>query len=256
VKRVIVTRPQREAQQWVHQLSRLGFEAFAFPLIEIRAAAQGVAVQSAWSGIAGFHAVMFVSGNAVEAFWSARPQAMEINALPRAWATGPGTREALVTAGWPGENIDAPDSGAPQFDSEALWELVGPSVDGTSRVLIVRGSDAGGTQLGRGWFAGQLAAAGADVQTVVAYERHVPQPDVQQIAIAANACRDGSVWLFSSSQAVSHLGVLMPGQDWSQARAVATHPRIAQAAREAGFGVVCESRPALADVVRSIESAG
>ncbi|MGE3348297.1 MAG: uroporphyrinogen-III synthase, partial [Ramlibacter sp.] len=39
-----------------------------------------------------------------------------------------------------------------------------------------------------------------------------------------------------------------------RARAVATHPRIAQAAREAGFGVVCESRPALADVVASIES--
>jgi uroporphyrinogen-III synthase len=62
------------------------------------------------------------------------------------------------------------------------------------------------------------------------------------------------VWLFSSSEAVANLRALLPDQSWQQARAVATHPRIAQAARDAGFAVVCESRPALADVVASIES--
>ena len=36
--------------------------------------------------------------------------------------------------------------------------------------------------------------------------------------------------------------------------AVATHPRIAQAAGAAGFAVVCESRPALVDLLASIES--
>jgi uroporphyrinogen-III synthase len=35
---------------------------------------------------------------------------------------------------------------------------------------------------------------------------------------------------------------------------VATHPRIAQAARDAGFGAVLEARPTLDDVVASIES--
>ena len=46
----------------------------------------------------------------------------------------------------------------------------------------------------------------------------------------------------------------LPDQDWGQARALVTHPRIAQAARAAGFGSVQECRPALADVVASIES--
>jgi uroporphyrinogen-III synthase len=49
----------------------------------------------------------------------------------------------------------------------------------------------------------------------------------------------------------------LAGVDWRQARAIATHPRIAQAARAAGWGVVVESRPALDDIVmclRSIES--
>jgi uroporphyrinogen-III synthase len=62
------------------------------------------------------------------------------------------------------------------------------------------------------------------------------------------------VWLFSSSEAVANLQSLLPDQSWQQARAVATHPRIAQAARTAGFGVVCESRPILGAVVASIES--
>ena len=37
-------------------------------------------------------------------------------------------------------------------------------------------------------------------------------------------------------------------------RALATHPRIAQAARDAGFSVVSESRPGMDDLVASIES--
>ena len=66
----------------------------------------------------------------------------------------------------------------------------------------------------------------------------------------SEAATDGSVWLFSSSEAVGHL----PAADWSQARAVATHPRIAEAVRAAGWGVVVESRPALTDILASIES--
>ena len=68
------------------------------------------------------------------------------------------------------------------------------------------------------------------------------------------AASDGSLWLFSSAQALANLVVRMPGQDWGRARAVATHPRIAQAARDAGFSVVSESRPDMDDLVASIES--
>jgi uroporphyrinogen-III synthase len=61
------------------------------------------------------------------------------------------------------------------------------------------------------------------------------------------------VWLFSSSEAVENLRKVSDSQ-WSKALAIATHPRIAQAAKDAGFGVVYESRPLLADVAASIES--
>ena len=45
-------------------------------------------------------------------------------------------------------------------------------------------------------------------------------------------------WLFSSSEAVGHLPTLAPDADWSAAHALATHPRIAEAARALGMGTV------------------
>ena len=100
----------------------------------------------------------------------------------------------------------------------------------------------------------QIAAAGGTVDFVAAYERGAPQFDADQQALARQAATDGSVWLLSSSEAVAHLAAALPGQHWGQARALATHPRIAQAAQAAGFGSVNECRPAFNEVAASIES--
>jgi len=74
------------------------------------------------------------------------------------------------------------------------------------------------------------------------------------LALARQASHNGSLWLLSSSEAIAHLGRALPGQDWAAAHALATHPRIAQAARAAGFGCVSECKPALADVAAFIKS--
>jgi len=260
--RVIVTRPERDARRWVAELRDGGFDALALPLIDIGPAPDRQAVVRAWQGLDGCIAAMFVSGNAAQQFLAARPVDVPAPlAQPgptRAWATGPGTRQALLDGGVPVSLIDAPADDAPQFDSEALWALVSQKAQPGSRVLIVRGGDAAsssdGKGAGRDWFASRLAACGCTADFVVAYARRAPQLDPAQLALARAAASDGSVWLFSSSEAIANLAQAMPGQDWQRARAVATHPRIAQAARDAGFAVVRESRPALADVVASIES--
>ena len=128
------------------------------------------------------------------------------------------------------------------------------------RVLIVRGSDAAATLdpgapgVGRDWLANTLRGAGVEVDFVVAYARQAPRWSGQQLALAQGAAQDGSLWLFSSAEAIANLRQLLPQQDWRSARALTTHPRIAQAAREAGFGVVQESRPSLQEIVASIES--
>ena len=89
---------------------------------------------------------------------------------------------------------------------------------------------------------------------VLAYTRSAPQFTPAQIAQAQAAADNGAVWLLSSSQALGNLCAALAGQDWRRARALATHPRITEAARAAGFGAVYECRPALQDVATALES--
>ena len=261
--RVIITRPEADATAWVKQLSERGQEVLALPLIEISAARDSAPLRQAWQHLSRYQAVMFVSGNAVAQFAAAQAQGTLANwsqqaPLTRAWGTGPGTRQALLRAGVAAAQIDVPATG--QFDSEALWQLVQSSVRPGQRELIVRGTDAQQTLapsasgVGRDWLAQALRSAGAEVDFVVAYGRRAPLWSLPQLALAQSAAQDGSLWLFSSAEAISNLRQLLPQQDWALARALATHPRIAQAARDAGFGVVRESRPSLHEVLASIES--
>lgn len=253
--RVVVTRPQREAQDWVQALQRAGLEAWALPLISIAPAPDAAAVQRAWQQIALYQGLMFVSANAVEGFYAARPPGAHGPA--QAWATGPGTVRALLQAGQPAAQIVAPSSDAPQFDSEALWALLAGHIRPGARVLVVRGADAAGRSsagAGRDWFTQQVQEAGGTVDLLATYQRLGPVLSTEQRQRAQAAAADGSVWLFSSSEAVLNLRTSLPGQSWERARAVATHARIAQAVRAAGFAEVRESRPALADVQASIES--
>ena len=275
--RVIVTRPAREAHTWVAALQAAGLSAVALPLIAVGPAADPVPVVAAWKRIAAFDALMFVSGNAVAQFFAIKPAVDPVSieqaaiknvasantvAVPslitRAFVTGPGSRDALLRAGVPPECIDAPDDESGQFDSEALWTRVAHRVHSGYRVLIVRGDVSGGgfamEGVGRDWFASQVQAAGGQVEFVVAYQRSSPHLTAADLALVNAATADGSVWLFSSSEAVANLCHTRPALQWNGARCVVTHTRIAQAARTAGFGVVCESRPVLSAVVASIES--
>jgi uroporphyrinogen-III synthase len=252
--RVIVTRPEQEAPAWAAALRERGFDAVLLPLIRILPAPRPAEVQAAWQSIAKCRAVMFVSGNAVRHFFAGRASQQEGWPVGvRAWATGPGTRQALADVGVDEARVDAPPAESAQFDSETLWQQVRSQVRPGDEFLIVRGADsgeAGGN--GRDWLARQLADAGAQVATVAAYLRTGPVwSEAQRREAAAGS---GDAWLFSSSQAIANLRSLLPGHDWSRSVAVATHPRIAQAAREAGFGVVCESRPELGAVRAALES--
>ena len=260
---VIVTRPEREALQWVASLQARGIDALALPLIAITPPADVQALELARAQVqaGAYSAVMVVSSNAGQHLFDqktalALTQQAQDAIKTRVWSPGPGTARALQALGVEGSRIDTPAPDAAQFDSESLWAQVHSQVGPGARVLIVRGTEAGATQegTGRDWLAQQIRAAGGAVDFVVAYTRGAPVWNAPQQALAREAASDGSLWLLSSSQALEHLCAALPGQDWRQARALATHPRIAQAARNAGFGEVRECRPALADVAASIES--
>ena len=60
-KPVIVTRPAREAAQWVDDFRAAGLVAAALPLIVIEPAADAEPLRAAWRRISDYAALMFVS---------------------------------------------------------------------------------------------------------------------------------------------------------------------------------------------------
>ena len=220
------------------------------PLIEIAPPLDPRPVDDAWRSLGGRGLLVFVSGNAVARFFAARPAGAPWPQGLLAAAPGPGTAESLRAEGVPAAAIVAPAADARQHDSESLWqELRSHDWQGRS-VLLVRGDG------GRDWLAERLAEAGATVDAVATYRRLAPPlSDAERRHVdAALAAPAQHAWLFSSSEAVARLETLDGVSIASGSRALATHPRIAMRAREAGFGEVVEVNPGLDAVVACIQS--
>ena len=276
---VVITRPAAQAAAWEQALQAAGHPVLLLPLLAIHPASDVQALRAAWSQLAQWDALMFVSANAIDAFFAQRP--LDVHwpqdaHAPRAWVPGPASARALEAAGVPPRLIDAPAAQAEQFDSESLWEQVRTQVAGGFRLLVLRGGRASAeplpsplasTGIGREWLAEQVQTAGGSVGWLLAYLRAAPSWAEADYERAATARDSSALWLFSSSECAAHLQALTHSAPaawrdaagsvqafWSGSVALATHPRIAKAVRAAGFGAVHLSRPGLADVLASIES--
>lgn len=248
--RLIVTRPRAQATAWVRELQALGQQVSALPLIDIAALDDTAPLHQAWQRLDAYTLVVFVSANAVMHFLAAAPAGTAWPAGVLAGSTGPGTSAALRAAGVPAAALVEPAADAPGFDSEALWAQVSHLNWAGCRVLVVRGED------GRDWLADTLRTRGAAVDFLAAYRRLPPACGAAEAAVlqSALAAPAKHLWLFSSSEAVANLRALAPQADWSRSAALASHPRIAQAARAAGFGRVDLTAPAPAAVVALLGS--
>ena len=248
--KVLVTRPEAQASGWVQRLRERAFDASALPLIGIAPPADPAPVIAAWDHLADYRLAVFVSPNAAEQFFALRQSDALWPDTTLAGSTGPGTSLALHGFGVPSASLVAPAADAPQFDSEALWALLAPMPWRDRGVLIVRGDG------GRDWLADTLRAQGAQVTPLCAYHRVAPSFTAAQRSQlgAALAQPAAHVWLFSSSEAIAALVAAAPGTAWAAARAIATHPRIADTARDAGFGEVKLARPELEAVVACLQS--
>lgn len=248
--KILVTRPEPQASDWVEQLRAEGEHAQALPLIEIGPPPQSQAVHEAWTALPGTRMVMFVSPNAALWFARQRPDAQRWPPGTLAAAPGPGTADTvsacLKDAGLQADQLISPSPDSEQFDSEHLWPLLEPLPWDGHHVLIASGGDQGEAR-GRQWLTQRLQEKGARVSAVLAYQRRPARwTDAQQrLALLARQHPDEHIWLLSSSEAIDHLvqawadqGGLPPG-----ARAMATHPRVAENARLAGFTHVCDTRP-------------
>jgi uroporphyrinogen-III synthase len=270
--RVVLTRPAEDAKPWARELQAAGHEVLLLPRTTIGTAPDSNLAKRCRQRLAEFSAVMFVSANAVAHFFLDQVADLKASgnlvdifnaAKTRAWATGPGTVQALLDQGIVLQQIDSPAPHAAQFDSEALWQRVSAQIKPGERLLIVRGAandpqefSANGN--GRDWLASQLKGAGVSVEFCATYQRIRPTftpaelMKIEQWIGGVDA--QAAIWLFSSSESITNLVAALPGRSLGQARAICTHPRIAVHARACGFGVVLQSRPTLADVLASIES--
>jgi len=269
--RVVVTRPQPEASRWAAELQQAGWPTVVLPLMAFSAPSDPSSLQVGRTHLHTYHASMWVSPQAVEAFFSDnrtteanKPdgalQKLPMGSALRFWAPGPGTAKALQRAGVTLLQIDQPAADAQQFDSDALWSEVSGQVVPGFRLLVVHGEGqeeasevyhphaAKASVPARERLAQRVRAAGGVVDGCVAYRRGCPAWSASEHTLARQLLDEKAIWLFSSSEAIAHLAELMPGADWRQGVALATHPRIAQTASDLGLGCVETCRPALADV--------
>lgn len=247
--RVLVTRPAAQASIWVRDLVGQGIDAVALPLIHIVPTASPPQLDAVWSGLDRFKLVMFVSPNAVEQFFATvSPPRWPAHVL--AASPGPGTSASLRAFGVPAQAVIEPGFEAPQFDSEALWQQLRQRDWRGAHVLMVAGEG------GRDWLAQQLLACGAQVEHCHVYRRVAPVWSPSALALVQRALDHPGehLWFFSSSEAVVQLTSRFSPPLWSSSQALATHPRIAQTAVDAGFAAVTSCRAHLDAVVACIQS--
>ncbi|HEY4082731.1 MAG TPA: uroporphyrinogen-III synthase [Burkholderiaceae bacterium] len=240
---LILTRPRPQAQEWLARLRALGLEVQSLPLIEIERG-DGVAAREAWGLLPQAALAMFVSPNAVAAFFAVQDTS-PWPAHTLAACVGPGSAQALREAGVPDPLIVQPPADSESLDSEHLWPQLSPHDWGGRLALMLRGEG------GRDWLGERLRERGAQTRAFNLYRRVCPHFDAAEQALLAETLKEPGrhVWLLSSAEALGHLRSLAPaGFDFSAQRAIATHERIGAAAHTLGFGHVVLARPDAAAV--------
>jgi len=242
---VVITRPAGQSNELIALLAAAGIATLDFPLIDIAPVTDDAPLRAALASLERYALVVFVSPNAVDHAF-AQSDSIWPHALPIG-VVGPGSVQALARHGVaaPAYNVISPPSGSDEdtarFDSEGLFAAIDAALGATSlegkRVLIVRGDG------GREWLAERLREAGAEVDTVAAYRRLVPEPSIGAWARVHELLAGvPHAWLLTSSEGVRNLNELahdhLTADEIAQlkrAALVTPHPRIAQTARALGF---------------------
>src|SRR5258706_3976043 len=247
---IVVTRPDDAGRELTAQLAELGADALWLPSFEIGPAPDPEAVRAQLRQMSSYDIAIFVSANAVRATrlilappaaglesdgaytWPAQVPIGVVGAATRA-------QEAVAFAGakiiGPVSLNDEDERAGLEAGSEALWRALQASSIALRRVLIVR------AEAGREWLREQLQDAGADVTSVAVYTRRVPRLNEEQGRwLHERSLGAAPALVVTSSEAVAALAQQMAAAPalahWLRAgRALASHSRIAERLRAAGY---------------------
>ncbi len=231
-KRVAVTRPPEQAGRLIEGLGRLGADALACPTIRIGDPSDPGGLARAVENLDSYDWIVFTSANGVRRFWAVLGQVMDEPRLPvhtRVAAIGPATADELVTLGGHPEVV--PEEYVAEAVADALIAL--DEMSGR-RVLLPRAAGA------RKVLPERLAAAGAVVEEVVAYEAHANPEGIAELRGAIDRGEIDMV-TFTAASTVRHF-VERAGSDLGEARVAVIGPITADAARSVGVRVDIEAK--------------
>jgi uroporphyrinogen-III synthase len=247
---IVITRPGRAGRNLTERLRQLHSEVLWWPAFDILPAPDVAQVQARLQHLGQYDLVLFVSTAAVEAIhgslegnWPAQTVIGAVGASTRlAAAALPGADEATIIA----------PAGEDESGSEGFWRAWLAQGRAASRVLVLRADH------GRDWLIERFRAAGSHVDALAVYQRvthTLTTEDRGRVQHWIDSAIAPAV-VFSSSEAVKALEIALPhAGSWLRSGvALATHARIADALRGAGYSRVVTVRSADDDVVRTLES--
>jgi len=227
--RVVVTRPEDQAEELCDRLRALGAEPLLFPTIAIVPSEVGGPLDQAIAQLPDYDWIIFTSVNGVEHFWArlveVRPSSAgdgegELSIRGKVAAIGPATADALRQRGAPVHLMPA------EYRAEAILDEI-DDVAG-QRILLPR------ADIARPALADGLRATGARVDDVRAYRTVRGKPP----SAAFDALRAGvDVVTFTSSSTVRNFVSLTEGLDFGDPLIACIGPVTAATAHELGLHV-------------------
>jgi uroporphyrinogen-III synthase len=222
-RRVVVTRPEDQAEGLCSRLRALGAEPVEFPVIAIAPPEPGGPLDQAIARLGSYDWLIFTSVNGVECFW-ARLEALAAGSthLPAVAvaAIGPATAAALRRRGVQVRLVPA------EYRAEAILDEIG---DVTGQSILLPRAD-----IARPALADGLRAKGARVDEAPAY-RTVPATPARA---AFDALRAGvDVITFTSSSTVRNFVAQTAGSSYGDPLVACIGPVTAATARDLGLRV-------------------
>lgn len=244
-KRILVTRPEPQAEGLAALIRGAGGEAPCVPALEIRELADLSAFHAVADRLDSFDLAIFVSRNAVRralALLEGRRGARPWPARLKVATVGQGSRAELEAQGFTG--VIAP---AGRADSEALLALPELAAVAGKRVAIFRGEG------GRAFLGEALAARGAAVEHAPCYRRAAPE-ELERLRSAWAGGPPDAVTV-SSAEALANLARMLEEAGLpalGEIPLIVPHARVAGAAPAAGAHRAIVAGPGDAEMLAAL----